>query len=127
MDGTRARVVAKTAAALHKQFRVAAVDRYGQNAVLVAEDSAAAIVALGEPEGVEGTELSPKFLRKFLWERRGERAVQRDRMVLWTSYDAETDTSFVGVGCLVDPDVARKLETRGYEVLIGADIHVVGR
>tara|TARA_R100001082_G_C4354346_1_gene156060 strand:- start:535 stop:849 length:315 start_codon:yes stop_codon:yes gene_type:complete len=58
---------------------------------------------------VEGKKLSPKKVRKFLWENRKKRALQRKQAVLWSAYMEEEDKSYVGVGALTSPKVAARI------------------
>tara|TARA_R100000458_G_C8169181_1_gene170306 strand:+ start:229 stop:564 length:336 start_codon:yes stop_codon:yes gene_type:complete len=59
---------------------------------------------------VEGKELRPKKVRKFLWEQRKNRALKRKNAVLWSSYIEEEDKSYVGVGALTSPEAADRLK-----------------
>tara|TARA_R110002020_G_scaffold114056_2_gene262374 strand:- start:3006 stop:3332 length:327 start_codon:yes stop_codon:yes gene_type:complete len=57
---------------------------------------------------VEGPVLSPKQVRRFLWDHRVNRAVQRDRAFVETSYNEETDVSSMKIGTItVTPVVER--------------------
>mgnify|MGYP003649401958 CR=1 FL=1 len=49
---------------------------------------------------VPGEQLSAKKVRKFLWENRKKRALQRKNAILWSAYLEDDDTSYVGVGAL---------------------------
>lgn len=57
---------------------------------------------------VEGNP-SPKAIRQFLWEHRNERSLTRDRAFLWKKYDAELETSTVGLGTLTVVPVIERL------------------
>tara|TARA_R100000655_G_scaffold59315_1_gene97761 strand:+ start:6375 stop:6743 length:369 start_codon:yes stop_codon:yes gene_type:complete len=59
----------------------------------------------------EGSELSPKKIRKFLWEHKKDRKFQRKNAVIWTSYDEEEDISYLGVGASSNPKVSTRTET----------------
>lgn len=61
---------------------------------------------------VRGQVIFPRRLRQFWWERRHSRAFQRLPLVLWTSYDEEDDTSYAGVGAIVDGPTADRLGDR---------------
>lgn len=56
-----------------------------------------------------GKDISPKKIRKFLWENKKDRRFQRETAILWTSYNEETDTSFLGVGANTKPEVSSRL------------------
>jgi hypothetical protein len=55
-----------------------------------------------------GKEITPKKLRRWLWENRNARALTRDSLVLWSAYDHEKDVSIVGLGALVDDDIKQR-------------------
>ena len=58
-----------------------------------------------------GGELSPKKIRKFLWENKKDRKFQRKNAVIWTSYDKENDTSYIGIGASTRPEVSSRFKT----------------
>lgn len=58
---------------------------------------------------VKGRELTAKRVRKFLWEHRKKRALQRKKAVVWSAYVEEEDMSYVGVGALTSPEVAARM------------------
>jgi len=60
---------------------------------------------------VKGKEIRSKRVRKFLWENRKKRALQRRSAVLWSSYLEDDDISYVGVGALTTKKVADKMAT----------------
>ena len=57
----------------------------------------------------EGKELSPKKIRKYLWENKKDRKFQRKNAVLWTAYDSEEDISYIGIGASTHPEVSSRL------------------
>lgn len=58
---------------------------------------------------IEGKELHAKKVRKFLWERRKRRALQRKRGLIWSAYLEEEDKSYVGVGAMTTKEVAERI------------------
>ena len=58
---------------------------------------------------VEGRKLTAKKVRKFLWEQRKSRALQRKNAILWSAYVEDEDKSYIGVGALTSPKVAARL------------------
>ena len=52
---------------------------------------------------------SPKAIRQFLWDHRNDRALNRDRAFIWKKYDAELETSTVGLGTLTVAPVIERL------------------
>jgi len=58
---------------------------------------------------VEGKELQSKKVRKFLWENRKKRALQRKNAVLWSAYIEEEDKSYVGVGAVTSKEAAERM------------------
>ena len=59
---------------------------------------------------IEGKELNEKKVRKFLWENRKKRALQRKNALLWSSYMEDEDKSYVGVGATTSKEVADRLD-----------------
>tara|TARA_Y100000310_G_C20085361_1_gene535804 strand:+ start:12 stop:326 length:315 start_codon:yes stop_codon:yes gene_type:complete len=58
---------------------------------------------------VEGKELKAKKIRRFLWEHRKKRALQRKNAVLWSTYIEDEDKSYVGVGALTSKEAVKRL------------------
>jgi len=58
---------------------------------------------------VEGRQLTAKSVRKFLWENRKKRALQRKKAVVWSAYIEDEDKSYVGVGALTSSEVAARM------------------
>jgi len=58
---------------------------------------------------VDGPSLSPKQVRRFLWEHRVNRAVQRDRAFVETSYNEETDVSSMKIGTITVAPVVERI------------------
>ena len=58
----------------------------------------------------EGKELNAKKVRKFLWENRKKRALNRKQGLIWSAYIEDEDQSYVGVGAITDPKVAERME-----------------
>mgnify|MGYP003657575698 CR=1 FL=1 len=61
---------------------------------------------------VKGKELKSKKVRKFLWDNRKKRALQRKNAVLWSAYLEDEDISYVGVGALTTKRVADRMSKR---------------
>ena len=64
-----------------------------------------------------GPDLHPKEIRKWLWNNRQTRALSRDSFIVWTAYDLDEHTSFLGVGSIVSPDVSSRFPEQ-HKVLI---------
>ena len=62
-----------------------------------------------------GPALNPKQIRRFLWDIRNKRQVQRDRAFIETYYDDETDTSVIRLGTLTSEEALERL-AHGTEV-----------
>ena len=58
---------------------------------------------------VGGETLSPKDIRRFLWENRGSRAIQRDRSFIETAYDEDSDVSTVKIGTMTGANVLERM------------------
>tara|TARA_R100000664_G_scaffold8566_1_gene14061 strand:+ start:12549 stop:12869 length:321 start_codon:yes stop_codon:yes gene_type:complete len=61
---------------------------------------------------VKGRELKAKKVRRFLWENRKKRALQRKNAVLWSAYMEDEDKSYVGVGALTTKRIADRMAKR---------------
>ena len=57
----------------------------------------------------EGMDINPKLVRRWLWEQRNTRAVKREGNFIWASYNAENDTTLVGLGALATSGAAVRL------------------
>ena len=62
---------------------------------------------------LEGREIQAKKIRKFLWENRKKRALQREKAAIWSAYIEDEDKSYVGVGALTSPEVADRMANHG--------------
>ena len=62
---------------------------------------------------VKGKELKSKKVRKFLWENRKKRALQRKNAVLWSAYIEDEDVSYVGVGAVTTKKIADRMKADG--------------
>lgn len=58
---------------------------------------------------VGGESLSPKDIRRFLWEHRSARPIQRERAFIETSYDEDKDVSFLRVGTITTDPVLERI------------------
>lgn len=56
----------------------------------------------------EGEKISPKKIRRWLWEIKDERSLKRDGLVFWSVYDDEKKTSYAGFGVLVKEEIASR-------------------
>jgi hypothetical protein len=84
--------------------------------IVLNETSEGSIVNLSNDEFCmeeKGKELSTKKVRKFLWENRKKRALQRKSAILWSAYMEDEDMSYVGVGALTTPEVAERMKSNG--------------
>lgn len=59
---------------------------------------------------VRGNSLSPKEVRRWLWEKRKKRSLRRPNAVIWSVYDEKEDRSIVGTGAIVSEPVAERYE-----------------
>ena len=55
-----------------------------------------------------GPDLHPKEIRRWLWERRNSRSLARDSFLVWTSYDLDTNKSYLGIGSSVPIEVSER-------------------
>ena len=101
--------LSRTLSSLHAENGQAAVDKTGSN---VFESNNPLVNTTLEEEILEqaGKEITPKKIRKFTWDRRKNRKLTRGSGVLWTYYDEETDTSYLGTGALVNPRILNKIK-----------------
>ncbi|MBV70955.1 MAG: hypothetical protein CMH52_06345 [Myxococcales bacterium] len=60
---------------------------------------------------VEGPEISPKEIRKFLWSNRMSRPVTRDRAFVETFYNEEDDISSLKVGTITADAVIERIKS----------------
>ncbi len=58
---------------------------------------------------VGGNDLSPKEIRRFLWEHRNSRAICRDRCFIETLYDEDSDVSTVKIGTMTGVHVLERM------------------
>ncbi len=58
----------------------------------------------------KGKDLKVKSVRKFLWENRKKRALQRENAAIWSSYMPDEDKSYMGVGALTSEKVAKRMK-----------------
>jgi hypothetical protein len=56
----------------------------------------------------EGSDITPKKVRRWLWEMRDKRSMKREGLVLWSAYDEDKNTSCVGFGVLVDDKIVAR-------------------
>jgi hypothetical protein len=57
----------------------------------------------------DGKNLTPKKVRKFLWENRKKRALQRKNAAVWSSYLPDEDKTYMGVGAITSKEVAVRM------------------
>tara|TARA_Y100000593_G_scaffold71239_1_gene130808 strand:+ start:134 stop:448 length:315 start_codon:yes stop_codon:yes gene_type:complete len=87
---------------MHNSLGGALVDIHGDNAV----DEETSIITTSEEEDTHslvGNKLRPKEVRKFMWDKRKSRDLKRDNVVIWSWYDEEEDTTYMGFGAKVSP------------------------
>ncbi len=110
--------MSKKVSEIHSQEGRAAVDKTGRDAM---ELPYPLINTIPEDKlmSLAGKNISPKAIRKFTWENRKERFITRDKTVIWTYYDLDSDTSYVGAGAFVEPKALNKVKEenvlRSYE------------
>lgn len=63
---------------------------------------------------VVGSDLTPKLVRRILFDQRGRRAAQRYGAVLWTTFVPKKGVTLVGFGAIVRVEVAERF-TRLHE------------
>ena len=103
------------ASEMHNEYGISAINKEGEE--ILSSDKP--IFSVMEPQALAGKEITPKSLRKFTWENRKSRALTRDTAIIWTYYDNESDTSFVGVGAQVNPEVIGRVDQG--KILRGTD------
>ena len=59
---------------------------------------------------VEGKEIKPKKVRRFLWEQRKKRALNRSNAAIWSAYMEKEDKTYVGVGAITSQKVADRIQ-----------------
>ena len=66
----------------------------------------------------EGLKITPKVVRRWLWEQRECRALKRAGAFLFANYNEADDTTYVGIGALASNAAAvRLLERRSRKVI----------
>ena len=60
----------------------------------------------------EGKKITPKKIRKFLWDHKKDRRFQRKRAILWSAYNDEEDKSYLGVGATASHKLQDKFKDR---------------
>ncbi len=94
--------ISKSVVEMHNSLGGALVDIHGDNAV----DEETSIITTSEEEDTHslvGNKLRPKEVRKFMWDKRKSRDLKRDNVVIWSWYDEEEDTTYMGFGAKVSP------------------------
>lgn len=59
-------------------------------------------------DAVSGREIAPRVFRRFWWENKSDRAMQRENVVLWSRYSPEDDVSHLGIGVVLDEAVRER-------------------
>jgi len=110
--------IAKTASELHEKQGYSLIDKSNEDAVAM-EVPLVNTVPEDKLLKIAGKSVSPKEIRTFTWDNRKSRFMSRDSAFVWTYYDKDSDTSMVGMGARVDPEVLERLPSdsviRGYE------------
>mgnify|MGYP003112037047 CR=1 FL=1 len=101
--------VSRVLSGLHTENGQAAVDKTASD-VLVEQSFLVNTTPEDEILELAGKEIAPKKIRRFTWDRRKKRHLTRGSGVLWTYYDEDTDTSYMGTGALVTPRVLNKVK-----------------
>lgn len=55
-----------------------------------------------------GPDLHPKEIRRWLWDHRNSRSLSRGTFLVWTSYDLDTNKSYLGIGASVPNATAER-------------------
>ena len=85
----------KTLCDLHEEHGAAVVDSEGE---MIVEDGGLVDRTGGEDlMRMEGRALTPKAVRRWLWENRKAPWTGGENTVLWSLYDEESDASLVGI------------------------------
>ena len=87
---------------MHNTLGGALINIEGENA---AGDDSSLITTSTEEEtfSLVGNQLKPKQVRRFMWNQRNSRALKRDNVIIWSWYDEEEDTTYMGFGAKVKP------------------------
>lgn len=112
-----AKNIARVVCGLHHEWGASAVLASGRPAGDAIGGSGLKIVNLtteASLDGYPGRELNPIQVRRFLWEHRKHRALNRPNLVIWTAY--VDNLSFIGLGAIVKPKVAARYKGRKIEV-----------
>lgn len=84
-----------------------------------------ALLALATPDeeilstpGGQG--FTPKQVRRWLWDRRRERVIGRDRFVVWGTYDEKTDKHYVGLADVTTAGAVERLNEARFRKVVAA-------
>jgi len=95
--------ISKYMAHMHNSLGGSLIDLEGKNATV----SGSSIINTSKPNevlSIVGNELSPKKLRKFMWDHRKSRRLTRDNAVIWSWFDEDQNKTLVGFAAPVSKE-----------------------
>jgi hypothetical protein len=110
---------------MHSELGGALVDREGNNAVTEGRVKSLSLVNTTPSEAqtsLVGKKLSVKQVRKFMWDHRNSRQLQRENAVIWSWYDDEKDETHLGFGATVAPEKVERGLIRPERVVSHGDV-----
>lgn len=116
--GTDWKQISRLLADMHNEHGKGAVTLEGDNAFAKAVDEDRAFYNLGSPQrDVEwgARELTPKMIRRWLWDLRKDEVLQRPNVFAWTAWDEEKSVG--GLGALVNDKLNGVLDVTNIEVI----------
>lgn len=103
-------------ARMHNSLGGSLINLEGKNATL----SGSSIINTSKPNevlSIVGNELSPKKLRKFMWDHRRSRRLQREKAVIWSWFDRDQNKTLVGFAAPVSEEALSRGTLNQEEVL----------
>ena len=97
--------ISKLLAEMHNDHGRSAVTMGGENAFAKAVDSELSFKQLPDEHLIiswDDKELTPKMIRRWMWDIRRDKALKEDNVFVWTVQNE--DSSVGGFGTLVEPD-----------------------
>ena len=102
MKETNWKKISNSLVKMHKELGGALVNREGENAVV---NNRSLVNTSKEDEilTLVGKKLSPKRVRKFMWDNRNSRRLTRSNAIVWSWYNEDEDKTYMGFGASVEP------------------------
>ena len=99
------KLLSKTVSETHNRIGVSVVNKEGDP---ITEGQLVNLTTDNDKFTKSGGDLKPKEIRKWLWTYRKNRSFSRSNLVVWSSYNEEDDTTYMGVGAVVPTRTASK-------------------